>query len=227
MPQRGEQTLDGPTKAVVVVDDENATHPGTVPQVDRMTSDRLEPERYARQRHVGAVVREDTWRQRAGRTFSGAFVSWPLLIVEDDPDIRDALVEIFTARGYRPNAAGDGAQAIDFAKRLGVRPAVIVLDMVMPVMDGAEFLEHQREVPQLDGVPVIILTAQPDRVRDLPPTVRAVLSKPLVLPDLLRLVQDMCHGVPVAPRSGAPAPMGKGSGGLSARKLTPPDDEDE
>lgn len=127
-------------------------------------------------------------------------MSWPLLIVEDDVDIRDSLLEVFAARGYRPIGAGDGAEAMKVATDRGVRPAAIVLDMAMPGMDGAEFLERQHEVPLLDGVPVVILTAQPDQVRHWSPTVRAVLRKPLVLPDLLRLVQDLCNELAVRPR---------------------------
>lgn len=114
------------------------------------------------------------------------------------------------------------------AKAGGVRPAVIVLDLVMPVMDGVEFLERQHEVAVLDGVPVIVLTAQPDRMRHLSPTVRAVLGKPLQLPDLLRLVHDICHGVDLGPQSGVPAPSGaKGSGGLNASEIAASDVPDE
>lgn len=123
-------------------------------------------------------------------------VSWPLLIVEDDVDVREELAEIFNARGFRSMIATDGADAFALASGRGQRPAVIVLDLVMPRMDGAAFLAHQHESPVLDGVPVIILTAQRDRLDRPTSTVRAVLEKPFQLPTLLRLVQDIVHESP-------------------------------
>lgn len=121
-------------------------------------------------------------------------MSWPILVVEDDAAIREELVEVLAARGFRPLGAANGAEAISVAGELGFRPAVIVLDLVMPIMDGLEFLDRQPEVPMLDGVPVIILTAQSGRARPLTPTVCAVLEKPVRLPRLLALVHDACHG---------------------------------
>jgi serine/threonine-protein kinase len=117
-----------------------------------------------------------------------------VLVVEDDADIREQLVEIFEARGFQTWSAGNGQEALDLLAR-GVKPAVIVLDLLMPVMDGGEFLERQLADPVLAGVPVVVLTAQPRRAAELPAPVRSVLTKPLALPTLIRSIQDACNGV--------------------------------
>jgi len=146
-------------------------------------------------------------------------VSWALLIVEDDADIREELAGILTARGFHVFAAGNGVEALDLARQQGIKPSVILLDLVMPVMDGVALLECQHEVPLLDGVPVIVITAQATRVpRTLPPTVRAVLEKPLPLAQLIGFVQDVCSTMA---RSGAPR-LAKGSGGLEAKEIAAP-----
>ena len=118
-----------------------------------------------------------------------------VLIVEDDLDIREQLVEIFEARGFQTWQAGNGKEALDLIQKGGVRPAVIVLDLLMPVMDGGEFLERQLADPMLSGVPVVVLTAQPRRAAELPGSVSKVLPKPLTLPILIRSIQDACNGV--------------------------------
>jgi CheY-like chemotaxis protein len=125
-------------------------------------------------------------------------MSWALLIVEDEPDIREELAEILQARGFRPIAASNGIEALDVATRQGIRPAVILLDLVMPLMNGLEFLERQHEVPLLAGVPVVVITAQKSLATNLPPTVRAVMEKPLQLPALLAIVRDACGSIPMS-----------------------------
>jgi len=147
-------------------------------------------------------------------------VSWSLLIVEDDDDIRDGLASIFAARGLRPYIAGNGAEAVQVATSRAVKPAVILLDLVMPIMDGLEFLTHQAEFPLLAGVPVIVITAQGHLARELPSTVQAVLEKPIPLRQLVTMVQEICSSVV---RSGMPAPtVAKGSGGMAALEPAPP-----
>jgi serine/threonine protein kinase len=118
-----------------------------------------------------------------------------VLVVEDDIDIREQLVEIFEARGFQTWSAGNGKEALDLIQQRGIKPAVIVLDLLMPVMDGGEFLEHQLADPVLSGVPVVVLTAQPRKAEALPGPVSKVLPKPLTLPTLIRSIQDACNGV--------------------------------
>ncbi len=84
--------------------------------------------------------------------------SGPLLIVEDDPDIREALQGYLELQGYQVRAASNGKEALE---HLGTppRPSLILLDMALPVMDGHRVLTTRKASEALAGVPVIILSA--------------------------------------------------------------------
>jgi len=69
---------------------------------------------------------------------------------------------------------------------------VILLDLMMPVMDGQAFLEQQSAHPILDGVPVLLVTAQPAHHAARFPSVRGIFQKPLEMPELLRRLGDVC-----------------------------------
>jgi CheY-like chemotaxis protein len=91
---------------------------------------------------------------RSGDHRSGA----PLvLVVEDDDDIREMVTEVLTQDGYRVTAAPNGADALEQA--LLRRPDAIVLDLMMPVMTGWQFMRVKRWYPALAGVPVVVVSA--------------------------------------------------------------------
>lgn len=81
-----------------------------------------------------------------------------ILIVEDDRDIRDVLAEILAEEGYQVLAAEDGAEGL---RRLaeGPTPDLILLDLMMPRMDGYQFREEQRKNPEWSPIPLVLLTA--------------------------------------------------------------------
>ncbi|HET9598274.1 MAG TPA: response regulator [Anaeromyxobacteraceae bacterium] len=81
-----------------------------------------------------------------------------VLIAEDDTDIRSALASILRSEGYRVVSACDGREALDLL-RGGLRPDVILLDLMMPVMTGAEFRTAQLADPALAHIPVVVLSA--------------------------------------------------------------------
>lgn len=90
-----------------------------------------------------------------------------VLVIEDDPDVRNALAELLASEGYQVSASADGAEALD-TLRGGLRPSVIVLDLMMPKVDGWDFRRAQLEDPALAAVPVVLLTAsgfRPDSMR--------------------------------------------------------------
>jgi CheY-like chemotaxis protein len=118
-------------------------------------------------------------------------VSWVLLLIEDDKEIQDLLGRVLAARGFRIMLASNGAEAIELTRRSATRPDVILLDLMMPVMDGEGFLREQPHVPLLAGVPVIIVSATAEVPDPLPATVYKVLAKPARLPDLLMLISDL------------------------------------
>jgi CheY-like chemotaxis protein len=81
-----------------------------------------------------------------------------ILLVEDDLDVREALAETLRDEGYIVDCAGDGEQALHYLRR-GSRPGLILLDLMMPRMSGSEFRMVQKVDPQLNVVPVVLLTA--------------------------------------------------------------------
>jgi CheY-like chemotaxis protein len=85
----------------------------------------------------------------------------PVLIVDDDPAIRDGLCVLLETKGYRTTTAANGAEALA-ALCAGLRPCLIVLDLMMPVQDGIQFREEQRRNPAIADIPVVILSARSD-----------------------------------------------------------------
>ncbi len=81
-----------------------------------------------------------------------------VLVVEDDPDVREALTVVLRDAGYGIRLAMDGIEAME-ALREGLRPSAILLDLMMPGMNGFEFREEQRADPAIADIPVIVITA--------------------------------------------------------------------
>jgi CheY-like chemotaxis protein len=82
----------------------------------------------------------------------------PVLIVEDDPDIRESLRHLLELHGHRVLTASNGKEAVELLSR-APRPAVMVLDMTLPVMDGHRVLTARNADKSLRAIPVIILSA--------------------------------------------------------------------
>ncbi len=101
-----------------------------------------------------------------------------LLVVEDDDDYRSVLSETLQEAGYQVASAIHGLDALA-RLREGVRPAVIVLDLMMPVMDGWSFMAALKEDPVLASIPVIATTGAGDRVLFSAPVSAAYLNKPI------------------------------------------------
>jgi CheY-like chemotaxis protein len=120
-----------------------------------------------------------------------------ILLVEDDPALRDTLSEVLAERGYEVTCAGDGREALEALDRRPA-PAVILLDLAMPVMDGWAFRAAQRRDPALARIPTIVLSASlgpdPRSLDDLAPV--AALKKPFDLDRLLDALRRAC-GAPL------------------------------
>src|SRR5207247_2102614 len=82
-------------------------------------------------------------------------------IIEDDPDLRDALGELLSGEGYEVATAADGREGL---RRLGAppRPCLVLLDLMLPAMDGFEFRLRQLEDPALAAIPVIVFSGGGD-----------------------------------------------------------------
>jgi two-component system, chemotaxis family, chemotaxis protein CheY len=116
-----------------------------------------------------------------------------VLVVEDDRDVREAIAEVLVDCDYKPMHASNGAEALERLRSAPVRPCVILLDVMMPVMDGREFLARQREDALLKQIPVVVLSAHADGARSAAQlNVAGFLKKPVDLSELLRVVEKFC-----------------------------------
>ena len=111
-----------------------------------------------------------------------------VLVVDDDPDIRDALVDVLSDHGYDARAVANGREALDVLAQ-GALPRVILLDLMMPIMDGVQFRGQQLRDPSLREVPVILISAGNDLAEQATSLgVIDSLRKPLDLERLLRCI---------------------------------------
>lgn len=115
----------------------------------------------------------------------------PVLIIEDDADLREMMAQLLTLEGFHAETAANGQDALDYL-RSGEPPDLILLDLMMPIMDGWEFRRRQAADPSLARVPVVVLSAlDPARGADL--DAAAFLKKPLDFDRLLDLVRRYCR----------------------------------
>jgi CheY-like chemotaxis protein len=115
-----------------------------------------------------------------------------ILIVEDDRHTREALHEILGDAGYSVLSAENGRHALESVAAANAAPALILLDLAMPVMDGMAFLSQIPAHTQLASVPVIVMTGD-SRASELRAgrlhNVREVLPKPIDISRMLELVR--------------------------------------
>jgi CheY-like chemotaxis protein len=113
---------------------------------------------------------------------------WPALVVDDSPEIRACIQTILEDEGYEVMTAPDGATALELARHRP--PGAILLDLMMPVMDGIAFMQAYRQTPG-PHAPIILLTVSndaPAEVRDLGGD--STLRKPFDLDRLLAKIQE-------------------------------------
>jgi CheY-like chemotaxis protein len=113
-----------------------------------------------------------------------------IFIVEDDLDTREMLEKFLELEGYRVETAANGLQALDRLDA-GLRASVILLDLMMPVMDGWQFRLEQRRRPDVASIPVIVVSAAgKERIRRI--DADSYLTKPLDLDELLQKITACC-----------------------------------
>lgn len=114
----------------------------------------------------------------------------PVLIIEDNDEIRDVLEILLANDGYRVATAANGKLALDVLHE-GLQPCLILLDYHMPVMDGRAFREAQLCAHLVEHVPVLLCSAD-TTIRTDGLRVDAVMEKPFDYDDLLRVVRNSC-----------------------------------
>ncbi len=117
---------------------------------------------------------------------------YSILVVEDDKDIRDCIQSVLELEGYSVQTSENGREALDhLASRT---PSLILLDLMMPVMDGWEFLQKLNQLPSDRKAPVVVVSAvanQSDKAT-LSFLAKGFVKKPIDLDALLLTVQRFC-----------------------------------
>ena len=114
-----------------------------------------------------------------------------ILTVEDDAAIREAITEVLTYSGHKVMGARNGLEGLNFLQA-GLRPQIILLDLMMPVMDGWTFLEEILKTQDLIKIPVIIVSAVvTDGTMNTYPNVKAIIKKPVMIENLLKVIKEI------------------------------------
>ena len=125
-----------------------------------------------------------------------------ILVVEDDAGIRQTVAECLELEGYEVRQAASGAEALAMAAaRL---PALVLLDVVMPAMDGQQVLRRLRSDPRTARLPVVVMTAAMQVVAGPVEGAEAVLSTPFELAELLAVTARFAGPAPRTPAGHAP-----------------------
>ena len=115
-----------------------------------------------------------------------------ILIVEDDEDVREAMVAFLEMKGYAVASAGNGREALDYL-RDPPAPDLIITDLAMPVMDGRQFRREQLKDARLASIPMLVITAMADRTHI---DASEILLKPVDADVLLTAVNRHCGSEP-------------------------------
>lgn len=113
-----------------------------------------------------------------------------VLVVEDELELREMMREALELNGYAVVTANEGREALDAMARIE-RPCLVLLDLLMPGMNGWDFFDEMRARPELAHVPVVVHSSVPSRA---PIGVNRVLQKPLDLDGLISVVREYCGG---------------------------------
>ena len=123
-----------------------------------------------------------------------------ILVVEDDQDLRTILKLQLTSSGFEVAEAENGAEG--FAAVQAMRPDMVILDLMMPVMDGFGFLKRTRSLKYLQDIPILILTASEDerhRLRGFQYNADLYMNKPYDLDELTENVRKLIAKAPQQP----------------------------
>jgi len=111
-----------------------------------------------------------------------------VLVIEDEEDLREMIRDGLELSGYNVVTAEEGQDALDQIPRIQ-HLCLVLLDLMMPGMDGWDFLEQMRQRPELAGVPVVVHSSM---TQSAPRGATRVLQKPTLFGQLLSVVQDYC-----------------------------------
>ncbi len=116
-----------------------------------------------------------------------------ILIVEDSDDAREMMADLLRYAGYRVEEARNGLEAYRLLQSGAEQPALVLLDLMMPVMSGPELVEVLANDPELSKLPIVIVSAAMESIRT--GAVRCALRKPVSFDRLLEIVDECCSPV--------------------------------
>jgi CheY-like chemotaxis protein len=115
-----------------------------------------------------------------------------IVIVDDEPGTTETLRDVFEDEGYAVATACDGEEGLSVLRSLPVRPCVVILDLLMPNLDGIGMFNAMKQDPALAGLPVLITTSDPSKA----PSGVLIIKKPVDLGILIENVRRCC-GTPM------------------------------
>ena len=126
-----------------------------------------------------------------------------VFVIDDDDDVRESVTEMLVDEGYRVGSAANGREALEILAREERVPAVIVLDLMMPVMSGEAFRDRQLLDARLAAVPVIVMSAS-YQIATIAAMMRAdaVITKPALASRLLGAIASVCGDESKSPSGG-------------------------
>jgi CheY-like chemotaxis protein len=112
-----------------------------------------------------------------------------VLIIEDDESIRELLIELLESEGYIVSSAENGLLGLEFLKN-NSKPDIILMDLMMPVMDGYTFRSEQLKNPQWNKIPTVVMSAEASAKEKLKNySITAFLAKPIELETILKTIE--------------------------------------
>ncbi len=116
----------------------------------------------------------------------------PVLVIDDNAEVREAFAALLQAEGYTVAEVGDGVAALRLLRAGEIHPCLILLDMMMPRMTGWDFRAEQSRDARLAAIPVLVISADPLASQAAHLGAAAVLTKPADPTRLLELVERLC-----------------------------------
>ena len=113
-----------------------------------------------------------------------------VLVIDDDAESREVMADLLRGAGYSVRTASNGHEGLNVLQE--VRPALILLDVHMPIMDGPHFREAQRQDASWIGIPTVVMTSDPEVNATLDIAVETTLRKPIKVGALIALVERHC-----------------------------------
>jgi CheY-like chemotaxis protein len=114
-----------------------------------------------------------------------------VMVVDDDPSVRESMSELLNPKGYVVLQADNGQTALDLLKKAPQFPCLIVLDLTMPVMDGRGFLKLRAQDPFLRDIPVVVVSGNRPASQRME-GIDAYLCKPVNVDHLIDVIEQHC-----------------------------------